>query len=171
MRTPKRLCQLAALTALALLATVAGARAAGAQPVGSPMPVLATNPGNPLAGRTWTLYNEHFDALWNYWNTSTGATKQALANIALQPHPRWFGPQSADSDIQRQLAAYISVSNGGDPSKLVQVTFFRLTPWENAACSQSPTPAQQASYRTWMGNAARAIGSNHVAVILQPDLT
>ena len=49
------------------------------------------------------------------------------------------------------------------------MAIFRMLPWEGDACRALPTTAQITSYKRWIRNAAGAIGSAHVALILQPD--
>jgi hypothetical protein len=44
-----------------------------------------------------------------------------------------------------------------------------MQPWEHEACGRLPSAAEQASYRRWTDEFARAIGDAHAAVILQPD--
>jgi endoglucanase len=154
----------AALTA-ALVSPSSPATAAS-----GPAPRAAAASTNPLANRTWGNYTSKYDALYDYYAHSTGAKRALLARIALQPHMRWFGSWTADSDIKSQMQEYIKTVTKGNPSVLVQMAIFRLNPWEGAACRQLPTAAQQASYKRWINNAAAGIGSAHVAMVLQPDL-
>jgi endoglucanase len=66
--------------------------------------------------------------------------------------------------------SYISNMTGGNDGVLAQLAVFRLKPWEQQACTSLPGAAAQASYRTWIDNAAAGIGASRVALILQPDL-
>lgn len=157
---------LAALTVTAL-ASPGGPAAATAGPRAVAHAAASTN---PLANRTWGNYTSKYDALYDYYAHSSGARRSLLARIALQPHMRWFGSWTADSDIYKQIQEYIQTTTKGDPNVLVQMAIFRLDPWEGAACRALPTAAQQASYKRWIDNAAAAIGSAHVAMVLQPDL-
>lgn len=160
---------LAALTAAALVSPsgwAAAARSSSAPRTVAP----AAAGGNPLANLTWGNYASKYDALYDDYAQSTGARRALLARIALQPHMRWFGSWTADADIYKQIKEYIATTTKGDPNTLVQMAIFRLDPWEGAACRTLPTAAQQASYKRWIANAAAAIGSAHVAMVLQPDL-
>src|SRR5439155_2192681 len=87
-----------------------------------------------------------------------------------RPRVRWFGSWAADDKIYSILRQYIEIVTGGKPNVLVQMAIFRLVPWEGEATKRLPTKAEIASYKLWISNAAQAIGSTHVAMILQPDL-
>ena len=60
------------------------------------------------------------------------------------------------------MQQYIANSTGGDPETLVQMTIFRMVPWEHDACTRLPTRAERASYRQWVRRAATGIGDAHV---------
>jgi endoglucanase len=136
-------------------ATVAGATSASAR--------------SPLAGRRWGVYKGRADQAWEPYARSTGAERRLLAKIALRPKAKWFGGWIPDSKIATKVDQYIANATGGDPDVLVQMTVFRVRPWEHRACRRLPTAAEQASYKLWIRRFARAVGSAHVALILQPD--
>jgi endoglucanase len=92
-----------------------------------------------------------------------------LAKIALRPKAMWFGSWISSANIASSVRAYIANSQAGNPNALVQMTVFRMVPWEGAACRRLPTAAEQASYKLWTDRFASAIGKAHVAIILQPD--
>jgi hypothetical protein len=172
----------AALLSLAAPATSAPTPAAAVHPAVHPAaaraatlrdvaasPVDATNPGNPLAGRPWGVYKGRADQAWQPYADSTGTDRTLLGKIALRPRATWFGAWTADADISAKVKKYIANMSGGDPDKLVQMTIFRMKPWEHNACKRLPTAAEQHSYKLWIDRFAAAIGSQHAAVILQPD--
>ena len=68
------------------------------------------------------------------------------------------------------MRQYIANATGGDPETLVQMTIFRMVPWEHDACRRLPT-ARRAGQLPAVGPAGRGrgIGDAHVALILQPD--
>ncbi len=124
---------------------------------------------NPLAGRTWGVYQGPREPTSAPYAAATGATKEALAKIALRPKAAWFGAWISDAEIAADVARYIAGTQQGDPEALVQMTIFRMVPWEHEACRRRPTEAEQASYRRWIDSFAGAVGSTPTAIVLQPD--
>lgn len=124
---------------------------------------------NPLAGRPWGVYKGFTDSSWAPYANSTGANRALLAKIALRPKATWFGAWMPNDEIADIVRDYISVSQAGNPNALVQMTVFRMVPWEGEACRRLPTAAEQASYKQWIDLFASAIGTAHMAIILQPD--
>ncbi|MEP7089706.1 MAG: glycoside hydrolase family 6 protein [Nocardioidaceae bacterium] len=162
--------------ALALTASVltAGTAASSSAPTptatAAPMVATATVVApNPLAHRRWGVYKGGTEQSWQPYVDSSGANRALLAKIALRPKAAWFGRWTSDADIASKVRAYVANANGGDPNVLVQMTVFRMVPWEHDACNRLPTLAEQTSYRQWIRQFAAGIGSAHAAVILQPD--
>jgi endoglucanase len=176
--TGRRLGLRAALSGLVVAGCVAAAAGlspsaatapqAGAAVVRSASPTAA-NPSNPLRGRTWGVYKGSGDQAWQPYVRAKGTNKKLLAKIALRPKAKWFGAWIKNSEIKAKVQKYIANSTGGNPNVLVQMTVFRMQPWEHAACKKLPTRAQQASYKQWIDRFAAGIGRAHVALILQPD--
>ena len=134
-----------------------------------PVTVMERAAGNPLAGRRWGVYKGRGDQAWEPYVNSTGENRELLAKIALRPKAKWFGNWIPTRDIGKKVRDYIANSTGGDPEVLVQMTVFRMKPWEHDACKSLPTEAQTQSYKEWTDAFAAAIGDAHVALILQPD--
>ena len=167
---------LRALTALACTAAVLAGTASATATTSSAAPALsppaarsATVDTNPLAGRTWGVYKGLADQAWAPYDSSAGRRRTLLAKIALRPKAKWFGKWIPNDQITTKVQQYIANSTGGDPETLVQMTIFRMVPWEHDACTRLPTRAERASYRQWVRRAATGIGDSHVALILQPD--
>ncbi|MGH8861280.1 MAG: glycoside hydrolase family 6 protein [Jatrophihabitantaceae bacterium] len=179
-RLPLRLERL--LIPVLALATLAPALAAPSFPPGRSTPAAAMtaravmphadppNPTNPLAARAWGNYLDKWDSLYAAYSAASGTDRTLLGALTLQPRMRWWGAWTADDQIYDQLSEYIRVSNGGNPNVLVQFAIFRLQPWEGQVCGTVPTQRQRDSYKYWINEAARAIGSAHTAIVLQPDL-
>src|ERR1035437_3819889 len=125
--------------------------------------------GNPLAGRPWGVYKGGAEMPWGPYAKATGATHALLAKIALRPKATWFGAWVSNAHIASRVHEYIANAQAGNPNALVQMTVFRLVPWEQDACRRLPTAAGQASYKLWTDRFASAIGKAHTAIILQPD--
>jgi endoglucanase len=125
---------------------------------------------DPIAGLTWGNYTGEQDEVFPFYNAASGSDRQLLGKIALAPRVRWFGSWYSDDQAQSTIEHYIANVTGGNRDVLAQAAVFRLTPWEHAACTRLPTPAEQASYRAWIDNFATGIGSARMALILQPDL-
>ncbi len=118
----------------------------------------------------WGVYKGPLDGIYPAYRAAHGRDRRLLAKIALRPTAHWFGSWDTDSTAAQLAQGYIQDSTHGRSDVLTQVAVFRLDPWEGQACKQLPTPAQQASYRTWINNFAQGIGDSRVALILQPDL-
>ena len=127
------------------------------------------NTDNPLAGHPWGVYKGPQDQSWAPYAASSGTERTLLAKIALRPKAKWFGSWVSDDKIGKSVDTYIANASGGDPDTLVQMTVFRMVPWEGAACKRLPTAAEQASYKTWVNRFAAAVGSQRSAIVLQPD--
>ena len=165
MRRPPPLRRLvAALTLLPLLLLTLPAGAAAPEPASD-----RRTDDNPLAGRAWGIYQGLGDQAWEPYVRAKGKNKDLLARIALQPKAKWFGAWIPNADIAAKVGDYIANSQAGDPEALVQMTIFRMVPWEGDACRRLPTKAERASYRDWTDRFASAIGEAHVAIVLQPD--
>lgn len=153
----------------AVPSTATTSAAAAAVPLRRAAPPTSANPSNPLAGHTWGVYKGRGDQAWEPYAKSTGERRRLLAKIALRPKGKWFGKWIPDSEINAKVRAYIANATQGDPDVLVQMTVFRMNPWEHAACRRLPTTAEQASYKRWIDRFAAGIGRARVALVLQPD--
>jgi endoglucanase len=127
------------------------------------------NPTNPLAGRPWGVYRGAADPAWEPYVQASGTRKRLLATIALTPKAKFFGAWIPDSEIASKVRQYVDNATGGDPDVLVQLTLFRMVPWEGEACRRLPTKAERASYRKYVDTVAQTLGNTHAAVVLQPD--
>jgi endoglucanase len=125
---------------------------------------------NPLQGLQWGIYTGPIDGIWPAYEAASGRQQTLLARIALRPRMTWFGAWISDGGAEATAQQYIADQTGGNPDALAQIAIFRVTPWENAACSHPPSAAQQQSYRNWVDNFAAGIGSSRVALVLEPDL-
>ena len=163
----------AVLTACALALSVAASSAGSSAAIGTPepRPVLERTPAelNPLANRAWGVYKGSGDQAWTPYQRARGAKKQLLAKIALAPKAKWYGQWIPAKQIQGKVRDHIAIAQAGDPEALVQMTVFRLKPWEEEACKRLPTAKEQLDYTKWIDKFAAGIGEAHVALILQPD--
>ena len=156
---------LAVLASAALLAPVSGPSTSE----GDTVAAAAARSNNPLKGHRWGVYKGNAELSWPPYAKSRGAERALLAKISERPKAKWFGAWIPNGEIGKKVDQYIANATKGDPNVLVQMSVFRMVPWEHAACKRLPTPAEQASYRQWIDRAAAAIGRTHVALILQPD--
>ena len=129
----------------------------------------AANPTNPLAGRPWGVYRGGADPAWAPYVNASGWRKRLLATIALTPKAKFFGAWIPDSQVAAKVRQYVDTATGGDPDVLVQLTLFRMVPWEGEACHRLPTKAERASYRRYVDTVAHTLGDTPTAVVLQPD--
>jgi endoglucanase len=167
-RTLATVLGVAALAAAALVPASSDAAPTRARTVAMPQAPSA-NPDNPLAGRRWGVYQGSADPAWNPYAKATGDRKEALATIALTPKAKFFGAWIPNSGIAQKVRQYVDNASGGDPDVLVQLTLFRMVPWEGAACQRVPTKAERKSYRQYVHTVAQTLGDQHAAVVLQPD--
>lgn len=133
------------------------------------MPADQANPDNPLAGRTWGVYKGNAEPSWRPFEAARGETKEALRTIALAPKAKFFGSWIPDGQIARKVRDYIASATAKDPGALVQLTLYRIQPWQGEACRRKPTLDEKASYRRFVRRFAGAIGDTHAAVVVQPD--
>lgn len=124
---------------------------------------------NPLAGHPWGVYQGSAELAWEPYVRATGRTKRLLGKIALRPKAKWFGSWIGDGQIAGKVREYVANATGGDPDVLVQLTVFRMVPWEQQACERLPTRAEKASYRRWIKRFAGALGDTRAAIVVQPD--
>lgn len=127
---------------------------------------------NPLANRPWGVYRGNTEMAWAPYAAATGTDRDLLSRIALRPKAKWFGAWIPDDQIAGKVQEYIAdtlTSTGGDPETLVQMSIFRMTPWEHDACTSKPTAAQKASFQAWIAAFAGAVGSTHTMIVMQPD--
>lgn len=132
-------------------------------------PAVAKTLDNPLAARSWGVYQGPREKISLAHDTATGTEKELLAKIALQPKATWFGGWIADRDVRALVKKHIAQTQQGDPNVLVQMTIFRVRPWNKRACNRLPTKAEKRSYRFWIDEVARAIDQSPVAMVVQPD--
>lgn len=134
-------------------------------------PAAAADPANPLAGRPWGVYLGPQEQAWSPWLRATGAKKDLLAKIALRPKAKWFGAWTGNArQIGQKVHDYIDATTHGDPDVLVQMTVFRMVPWEAQVDDRLPTTREQHDYKAWVDAFAAAVGDRtHAAIILQPD--
>ncbi len=166
---------------VALAGPLASPSTSAASPAPVPLPAAAAagefvmgpanpaNPNNPLAGRRWGVYKGSAEPSWGPYVAASGSTKKKLAKIALTPKAKFFGKWIPNRDIARKVHEYIRSATGGNPSVLVQMTIFRMVPWEQEACRRLPTKKEQASYKDFINRFARAVGKTRAAIVLQPD--
>jgi endoglucanase len=165
---------LAAVSAAALvgaLTVTTAASAVGTPTAGARGSVAARTPAgtNPLANRTWGVYTGSGEQSWTPYVKAHGRKKQLLAKIALAPKAKWYGQWIPASQITAKVQDHIRIAQAGDPEALVQMTVFRLKPWEDEACRRLPTAKEQRDYKRWIDRFAAGIGEAHVALVLQPD--
>ncbi len=162
----------------ALLAATAAALAAGLVPATSDAasatrPMRATVKAadtNPLAGATFGVYTGGADGVYPAWQAATGDDKALLARVAKRARVRWFGSWIPTKDIGAKIGDYISSAQDGAPDVVVPLAVFRLWPEGEGAKDKALTDADRAAYKRWVDEAAAAIGSSKVALVLEPDL-
>lgn len=120
---------------------------------------------------TWGVYKGPGEEAWVAYERAKGEKKKHLGYIANKPKPRWMGAWIGDNDIARVTKAYIENSQQGNRDAWVQMTIFRMDPWYNASRTQVPNKQQVRSYKKWIRNSAKAIGSTKTILVLQPDST
>lgn len=161
-----RFAALIASTVACLVLLLPGPALAGVANAG----ILGAPRSNPLLGLEWGIYTGPIDGVYPAYEAASGVDRTLLARIALRPRMTWFGSWISDAGAEATARQYIADQTGGNPNVLAQIAIFRVDPWEQAACSNAPSQAQQISYRSWINSFANGIGSSRVALVLQPDL-
>ena len=105
----------------------------------------AADGDNPLAARPWGVYQGPAELAWPPYEQATGARKRTLGEIALRPKAKWFGAWIPDDEIAAKVHEYVTNAQDGDRSALVQLTIFRMVPWEHEACDRLPDRARSAA--------------------------
>lgn len=157
-----------AAIAPALLATaLATAPGAHARTAGYP-----ENPTNPLVGQQWGVYNGQQDGVYPAYEAATGTERSLLAKVALQPRARWYFSWIPTSDVQQKVESDIAAEQAAAHNRnvLVPMALFRQFPGQEFNKDIPWTMAQRQDYRDWYDAVARAIGSAHALIILEPDL-
>lgn len=121
-------------------------------------------------GRTLAHYNGPMEQAWVGYQQASRRNKPHIAKIVEQPKTSWMGAWIPDDQIYDRTRDYIENSQAGDPRKVVTIASFRMQPWYHAARRGKPTRAQTRSYRRWISEQVRAIGSTPTIVIVQPDM-
>jgi hypothetical protein len=157
--------------ALALAITVPPPVTTAAEASGPPESGRAASAtsANPLADRRWGVYQGPLEHSWQAYTTAGGRERELLGHIALRPKATWFGPWLRTDRVAENVHDYILASQNGDPETLVQMVIFAIRPWEHEACRRLPSAQERQSFKTWIDQVASAIGSAHVALVLQPD--
>lgn len=149
--------------------TAASTPSADARAATSARAVSAAADTDPFRLHVWGSYGGPQELSWAPYVAATGTQKQLLGYIALQPKAKWFGSWIPDDRIATSVHSYITNAQAGNADALVQMSIFRMVPWEHEACSRLPTLAEQASYKRWIRSFATAVGDTPTAIILQPD--
>ena len=135
----------------------------------APVVSRAAESVNPLANRPWGVYKGSGDQAWLPYTRATGKKKKLLGKIALAPKSKWYGGWIPDNQIEAKIRDHIANAQAGNPETLVNMSIFRMSPWEEEACKRLPTRAEQKSYKQWIDSFARGVGEAHAAIVLQPD--
>ena len=159
---------LASLLAALLVTGLLTAPAPAAPDGGAPASTHRAG-ANPLAGRPWGVYKGPAELAWQPYADAKGRRKKLLATIALRPKAKWFGAWIPDRDIADKVHEYVAGATGGDPEVLVNMTLFRVVPWEQDACKRLPTAAEKESYKRYVRRFAGAVDDTYAAIVLQPD--
>jgi endoglucanase len=158
-----------------LLSAVAGTLSSPAptSPVQTSTPartsVAKTANPDPFRAYEWGVYQGPMEQTWNPYVQATGHQKKLLGYIAHQPIAHWFGSWNPNDKIVQQVHDYVANAQAGNPDALVQLSIFRMEPWEHEICSRLPTKAERTSYKRWIDRFASALGNTPAAIILQPD--
>lgn len=133
--------------------------------------VQAANPTNPLAGREWGVYLGLQDPAMIGWTKLGQADRDKYAPIAMINKAKYFGRWISDAQAEQKTREYIEDTQAGDPEKLTLMTLFRMYPWEGEASvlKTLPSPADIASYKSFVTGMAKGIADNRVAIVVQPD--
>lgn len=150
-----------------LLAAVFTAPGSSAESV---TPLRTSTASNPLVSGPWPHYTGHAEGAYAAWRDSTGTTKDLLAKIALRPRVIWFTDGSKPAGATELVRQRIRDFQRGNPDAYAQLAVFGLYPKGESRRTEPFTNAMQDTYKAWINNVARGIGSSKVILVLEPDL-
>src|SRR5262245_25904314 len=110
---------------------------------------LGTAAADPIDEHRWGVYTGQSAFTWAPYQHAHGTKKRLLGRIALAPKAKWFGHWIPNREIAGKVKEYVANATDGDPDVLVQMTLFRMVPWEQETCSRLPTRREQRSYKDW----------------------
>ncbi|MFI6738138.1 glycoside hydrolase family 6 protein [Nonomuraea sp. NPDC050451] len=111
------------------------------------------------------VWNQSNPAKFVTANPNAGQTPAISANIANKPIFEWFGGWF--SDITQAVDTYVGAAQAQD--KLPMLVAYNI-PNRDACANQSGGGAGDAAgYHTWITEFAKAIGTRHAIVVLEPD--
>ncbi|MFI7126464.1 glycoside hydrolase family 6 protein [Nonomuraea sp. NPDC050153] len=114
---------------------------------------------------TLFVWNQSNPAKFVTANPSAGQTQAISSNIANKPIFEWFGGWF--SDITQAVDTYVGAAQAQD--KLPMLVAYNI-PNRDACADQSGGGAGDAAgYHTWITDFAKAIGTRHAIVVLEPD--
>jgi len=147
---------------LAVLAFSAGASASGGQNPGA-------NAHNPVVGQTWWDQNTQWNPTWNGYRSllRRGRRDDAAKVLALAETPqfKWFGmwEQPVVGKLQGMF------EQAGDAVPLLTVFGDEHQGCGSPGTNTSGGLGQNATYRRWIDQVARGIGSSEVVIAFEPD--
>ncbi|MFF4616807.1 glycoside hydrolase family 6 protein [Nonomuraea jabiensis] len=124
--------------------------------------LMETQTTRPTALFVW---NQSNPAKFVTANPNAGQTPEISANIANKPIFEWFGGWFGD--ITQAVDTYVGAAQAQD--KLPMLVAYNI-PNRDACAGQSGGGAGDAAgYHTWITEFAKAIGTRHAVVVLEPD--
>src|SRR5579862_7531225 len=84
----------------------------------APQAIASSSP-NPVAGKTWGIYEGNGDGLWPAYEQSTGRDHRLLGKMALHARVRWYGQWIETKYIASQITKDITQEQNGNPSVMV----------------------------------------------------
>ena len=115
-------------------------------------PAYEGTPGNPLV-RGWGVYQGLAEHAWLPYLAASAEQQALLDKIVQRPKATWFGHWQPDGDITDRVEKYIELTTGGDPDVLVQISIFRMVPWERGGL-QAAAHRRPSRRRTRRGSTA-----------------
>ena len=147
---------------LAVFAFTAGATASGGQTPGA-------NAHNPLVGQTWWDQNTEWNPTWNGYRSliRRGRRDDAakVLSLAETPQFKWFGMW--EQPVVGKLQGMFEQADDSVP--LLAVFGDEHQGCGSPGTNTSGGLGQNASYRRWIDQVARGIGSSEVVIAFEPD--
>ncbi len=120
----------------------------------------------PTTPTTSSFYVDPNSAAANWVKNNPNDSKNSVIKnkISTQASGKWFGGWSGD--ISSAVSSYVSAASSASKTPILVAYFI---PGRDCGSYSAGGAADDATYKTWISNFSKAIGSKSAVVVLEPD--